>query len=73
MSPALNNPLMPPIFFTTAANFVYCVIKSFTSFSVTPDPCATLTILPGCLLNNFAPSLLSNSKKRNNQFNIPLV
>lgn len=61
MSPPLNSPLMPPIFFTTAANFVYCEIRSFTSFSVTPAPWATRITRPDCFVNSFAPSLLSSS------------
>lgn len=57
----LKSPLIPPIFFTICANLVYCVRSSWTSLVDTPDPRATLWILPGCLLKTLAPSVLSSS------------
>ena len=57
----LKSPLIPPIFFTICANLVYCVKSSWTSLVDTPDPLATLWILPGCLLKTLAPSVLSSS------------
>lgn len=59
----LKSPLMPPIFLTIWANFVYWVSSSWTSRVATPDPRATLWILLGCLLNSLAPSLLSSSEE----------
>lgn len=61
ISPPLKSPLIPPIFFTICANLVYCVRSSWTSLVETPDPRATLWILPGCLLKTLAPSVLSSS------------
>lgn len=57
----LKSPLIPPIFFTICANLVYWVRSSWTSLVDTPDPLATLWILPGCLLKTLAPSVLSSS------------
>ena len=57
----LKSPLMPPIFFTICANLVYWVKSSWTSLVETPEPLATLWILPGCLLKTLAPSVLSSS------------
>lgn len=57
----LKSPLIPPIFLTIWANLVYCVRSSCTSLVDTPDPRATLWILPGCLLKTLAPSVLSSS------------
>lgn len=61
----LNKPLMPPIFLTIWANFVYCVSNSCTSLVATPDPRATRWMRLGCLLKSLAPSLLSSSEMKN--------
>lgn len=58
----LNKPLMPPIFLTICANFVYWVSNSCTSLVATPDPRATRWMRLGCLLKSLAPSLLSSSE-----------
>jgi len=63
----LNNPLMPPIFFTIWANFVYWVISSWTSRTETPAPRATLCERPGWRVNSLAPSWLSNSALQKHQ------
>ena len=61
MSPPLNSPLIPPIFFTICANFVYCLSRSSTSRCDTPAPRATRCTRPGCLEKMRAPSALSSS------------
>ena len=58
----LNNPLIPPIFFTIAANLVYCDKSSCTSRTDTPLPRATRVERPGWRENSFAPLGLSSSK-----------
>ena len=59
----LNSPLMPPIFFTIWANFLYCVSSSLTSLTETPAPRATRCVRPACFVNNLSPSKLSSSNK----------
>lgn len=61
----LNKPLMPPIFLTIWANFVYCVSNSCTSLVATPDPRATRWMRLACLVKSLAPSLLSSSEMIN--------
>ena len=58
----LNNPLIPPIFFTIAANLVYCDKSSCTSRTDTPLPRATRVERPGWRENSFAPLGLSSSE-----------
>ena len=58
----LNKPLIPPIFFTIAANLVYCDKSSCTSRTDTPQPRATRVERPGWRENSFAPLGLSSSE-----------
>lgn len=58
----LNKPLIPPIFFTIAANLVYCDKSSCTSRTDTPLPRATRVERPGWRENSFAPLGLSSSE-----------
>ena len=67
--PPPNSPFTPPIFFTTWANLVYCVINSCTSLDDTPAPRATRWYRDGFLENVFAPSFESSSSYSNNTQN----
>jgi hypothetical protein len=51
----LNSPFIPPIFFTTSANFLYWLNKSFTACTAVPLPLATREIRDG----SFAKILLA--------------
>ena len=64
MNLPLNSPLIPPIFFTIAANFVYCDNNSCTSRTDTPLPRATRVLLPGWRENSLAPLGLSSSENQ---------
>ena len=69
----LKRPFIPPIFFTIAANLVYCDSSSWTSRTDTPQPRATRVERPGWRENSFAPLGLSSSKNIKNCVNYRLV
>ena len=58
-----EQALNPPIFFTMAANLVYCESSSLTSLVEAPAPRATRAVRLGWRENNFTPLGLSSSGK----------